>query len=156
MAELRFRVQADYEKVQRLRDEITKLKQEIKGVDAIQDPTSFNKLNSKLQQTSKELGNVTGKIAEASAAMETDFKQKIFAASQGVNDFTEKIIAQKGVVRDVAADVKRLGEAYRESVKLLLRRLLCVQRKRTCVGCQRLIEMQREIIVTTQMDFFRR
>ena len=117
MAELRFRVQADYEKVQRLRDEITKLKQEIKGVDAIQDPTSFNKLNSKLQQTSKELGNVTSKIAEASAAMETDFKQKIFAASQGVNDFTEKIIAQKGVVRDVAADVKRLGEAYRESVK---------------------------------------
>ena len=117
MAELKFRVQADYEKVQRLRDEITKLKQEIKGVDAIQDPTSFNKLNSKLQQTSKELGNVTGKIAEASAAMETDFKQKIFAASQGVNDFTEKIIAQKGVVRDVAADVKRLGEAYRESVK---------------------------------------
>lgn len=117
MAELKFRVQADYEKVQRLRDEITKLKQEIKGVDAIQDPTSFNKLNSKLQQTSKELGNVTGKIAEASAAMETDFKQKIFAASQGVNDFTEKIIAQKGVVRDVAVDVKRLGDAYRESVK---------------------------------------
>ena len=117
MAELKFRVQADYEKVQRLRDEITKLKQEIKGVDAIQDPTSFNKLNSKLQQTSKELGNVTSKIAETSAAMETDFKQKIFAASQGVNDFTEKIIAQKGVVRDVAADVKRLGDAYRESVK---------------------------------------
>ena len=117
MAKLSFRVEADYEKVQRLRDEITKLKQEIKGVDAIQDPTSFNKLNSKLQQTSKELGTVTGKIAQASAAMETDFKQKIFAASQGVNDFTEKIIAQKGVVRDVAADVKRLGEAYRESVK---------------------------------------
>ena len=117
MAELKFRVQADYEKVQRLRDEIAKLKQEIKGVDAIQDPTSFNKLNSKLQQTFKELGNVTSKIAETSAAMETDFKQKIFAASQGVNDFTEKIIAQKGVVRDVAADVKRLGDAYRESVK---------------------------------------
>ena len=117
MAKLSIRVEADYEKVQRLRDEITKLKQEIKGVDAIQDPTSFNKLNSKLQQTSKELGTVTGKIAEASAAMETDFKQKIFAASQGVNDFTEKIIAQKGVVRDVAADVKRLGESYRESVK---------------------------------------
>ena len=115
MAELRFRVQADYEKVQRLRDEITKLKQEIKGVDAIQDPTSFNKLNSKLQQTSKELGNVTGKIAEASAAMETDFKQKIFAASQGVNDFTEKIIAQKAAVRAAQEDVRRLSEAYRDA-----------------------------------------
>lgn len=115
MAELKFRVQADYEKVQRLRDEITKLKQEIKGVDAIQDPTSFNKLNSKLQQTSKELGNVTGKIAEASAAMETDFKQKIFAASQGVNDFTEKIIAQKAAVRAAQEDVRRLSEAYRDA-----------------------------------------
>ena len=117
MAELKFRVQADYEKVQRLRDEITKLKQEIKGVDAIQDPTSFNKLNSKLQQTSKELGTVTGKIAQASAAMETDFKQKIFAASQSVNGFTEKIIAQKAIVRDVAADVRRLGEAYHDAAK---------------------------------------
>lgn len=115
MAELKFRVQADYEKVQRLRDEIAKLKQEIKGVDAIQDPTSFNKLNSKLQQTSKELGNVTGKIAEASAAMETDFKQKIFAASQGVNDFTEKIIAQKAAVRAAQEDVRRLSEAYRDA-----------------------------------------
>ena len=115
MAELKFRVQADYEKVQRLRDEITKLKQEIKGVDAIQDPTSFNKLNSKLQQTSKELGTVTGKIAEASAAMETDFKQKIFAASQGVNDFTEKIIAQKAAVRAAQEDVRRLSEAYRDA-----------------------------------------
>lgn len=117
MAELKFKVQADWEKVQKLRDEISKLKQEIKGTDAIQDPTSFNKLNSKLQQTSKELGAVTGKIAEASAAMETDFKQKIYAASQGVNDLTEKIIAQKGVVRDVAADVRRLGESYKESLK---------------------------------------
>lgn len=117
MAELKFKVQADWEKVQKLRDEISKLKQEIRGTDAIQDPTSFNKLNSKLQQTSKELGAVTGKIAEASAAMETDFKQKIYTASQGVNDLTEKIIAQKGVVRDVAADFRRLGEAYKESLK---------------------------------------
>lgn len=117
MAELKFKVQADWEKVQKLRDEISKLKQEINGTDAIQDHTSFNKLNSKLQQTSKELGAVTGKIAEASAAMETDFKQKIYTASQGVNDLTEKIIAQKGVVRDVAADVRRLGEAYKESLK---------------------------------------
>lgn len=115
MAELKFRVQADYEKVQRLRDEIAKLKQEIKGVDAIQDPTAFNKLNSKLQQTSKELGTVTGKIAQASAAMETDFKQKIFAASQGVNDFTEKIIAQKAAVRAAQDEVRRLSDAYREA-----------------------------------------
>lgn len=117
MAKLSFRIEADYEKVQRLRDEISKLKQEIKGTDAIQNPTAFNALNNKLQQTSQELGNVTNNIAHASATMETNFRQKIFAASQSVNDFTEKIIAQKGVVKDVAADVKRLGEAYREAQK---------------------------------------
>lgn len=117
MAQLSFRINAEWEKVQKLREEIARLKQEIKGVDAIQDPTAFNKLNSKLQQTSKELGGVTNKIAEASAAMETDFKQKIFAASQSVNNFTEKIIAQKAVVKDVAADVKRLGEEYQNAAK---------------------------------------
>ena len=117
MAELKFRVQADYDKVQKLREEISRLKQEIKGVDAIQDPTAFNKLNSKLQQTSKELNSVTNQIAQTSASVETGFKQKIFAASQSVNDFTEKIIAQKAVVRDIAADVSRLGDAYRSAAR---------------------------------------
>ena len=118
MAQLKFRVQADFEELQRLRSEIAKLKQDIKGTDAIQNPTAFNALNAKLQQTSKELSNVTGRIAQASAAVESDFKQKIFAASQSVNSFTEKIIAQKSVVKDVAADVRRLGEAYHEAAKV--------------------------------------
>ena len=118
MAQLKFRVQADFEELQRLRSEIAKLKQDIKGTDAIQNPTAFNALNAKLQQTSKELSNVTGRIAQTSAAVESDFKQKIFAASQSVNSFTEKIIAQKSVVKDVAADVRRLGEAYHEAAKV--------------------------------------
>jgi len=117
MAQLSFRINAEWEKVQKLREEIARLKQEIKGVDAIQSPASFNILNSKLQQTSKELNDVTGKIVQASVAVETDFKQKIFAASQSVNNFTEKIIAQKAVVKDVAADVKRLGEEYQNAAK---------------------------------------
>lgn len=117
MPKLSFRIQADYDKVQRLREKIAKLKQEIKGTDAIQNPVAFNNLNNKLQQTSKELGSVTGKIAQASATMETDFKQKIFAASQGVNDFTEKIIAQKGAVRETQDQVRKLAEAYREAKK---------------------------------------
>lgn len=115
MAQLKFRVQADFEELQRLRSEIAKLKQDIKGTDAIQNPTAFNALNAKLQQTSKELSNVTGRIAQASAAVESDFKQKIFAASQNVNNFTEKIIAQKAAVRAAQEDVRRLSEAYRDA-----------------------------------------
>ncbi len=117
MPQLSFRINANYEKVQRLREEISKLKQEIKGTDAIQNPTAFNNLNNKLQQTSKELGNVTSKIAQTAATVETDFKKKIFDASQGVNAFTEKIIAQKGVVREAQDNVRRLADAYREAKK---------------------------------------
>ena len=49
--------------------------------------------------------------------METGFKKKIFDASQVVNGFTEKILAQKAVVKDIEADVKRLGDAYRIALK---------------------------------------
>ena len=49
--------------------------------------------------------------------METGFKRKIFDASQAVNGFTEKILAQKAVVKDIEADVKRLGDAYRIALK---------------------------------------
>lgn len=117
MATLSFKINAEWDKVQKLREEIAKLKQEIKGTDAIQNPVAFNNLNSKLQQTSKELGNVTNKVAQTVATVETDFKKKIFDASQSVNGFTEKIIAQKAVVKDVEADVRRLGDAYRDAKK---------------------------------------
>lgn len=117
MAKLSFKIEAEWEKVQRLREEIERLKRSIGNTDAVQNPVAFNNLNSKLQQTSKELNSVTGKIAQASATMETDFRKRIYAASQGVNDFTEKIIAQKAVVKDVAADVKKLGDAYRDAKK---------------------------------------
>lgn len=117
MATLSFKINAEWDKVQKLREEIAKLKQEIKGTDAIQNPVAFNNLNSKLQQTSKELGNVTNKVAQTAATVETDFKKKIFDASQSVNGFTEKIIAQKAVVKDVEADVRRLGDAYRDAKK---------------------------------------
>ena len=117
MPQLSFKIQADYEKVIRLREEISKLKQELNGVNAIQNPTAFNALNAKLQQTSQELGNVTSKIAQTSATMETDFKQKIFVASQSVNGFTEEIIKQKKIIADTKEDIRSLSEQYRSMGK---------------------------------------
>ena len=114
MAQLSFKIQAEWDKVQRLREEIAKLKQEIGKTDAIQNPTAFNKLNSKLQQTGKELRSVTGKIAQASATMETDFRQKIYAASQSVNHFSEEIIKQKKIIADTKDDIRTLSEQYRK------------------------------------------
>lgn len=117
MAKLVFRVQADYEEVVKLRNEIAKLKQELMGMDGTQSPAAFKALNVQLAASNQRLDELVVNAAKAGAEMETGFKKKIFDASQVVNGFTEKIIAQKTVVKDVEADVKRLGDAYRVALK---------------------------------------
>ena len=117
MAKLVFHVQADYEEVIRLRNEIEKLKKELKGMDATQSPVAFNTLNTQLSASTKRMDELVTEAAKAGAVMEQGFKRKIFDAAQTVNGFTEKIIAQKAVVKDVEADVRRLGEAYRNAKK---------------------------------------
>lgn len=117
MAKLVFHVQADYEEVIKLRNEIDKLKKELKSMDATRSPASFNALNSQLSASTHRMEALVSSAAKVGAEMETGFKRKIFDASQAVNVFTEKIIAQKTVVKDVEYNVKRLGDAYRIALK---------------------------------------
>ena len=92
MAELKFKISADYEKVQRLRDEITKLKQEIKGVDAIQDPTSFNALNKQLESAYNQLKAIQQKMADEGA--------RIVESANRIDKAVEKITqAQNSAVK---------------------------------------------------------
>lgn len=117
MAKLVFHVQADYEEVIKLRNEIDKLKKELKSMDATRSPASFNALNFQLSASTQRMEALVSSAAKAGTEMETGFKRKIFDASQAVNGFTEKIIAQKTVVKDVEYNVKRLGDAYRIALK---------------------------------------
>lgn len=126
MPKLVFRVASDWEEVVKLRNEIAKLKQELKGMDSTQSPADFKTLNTQLAASTQRMDELVTNAAKAGAEMETGFKRKIFAASQSVNGFTEKIIAQKAVVKDVEADVKRLGDAYRTALK---RNPLCANSK---------------------------
>ena len=111
MPKLVFRVASDWEEVVKLRNEIAKLKQELKGMDSTQSPADFKTLNTQLAASTQRMDELVTNAAKAGAEMETGFKRKIFAASQSVNGFTEKIIAQKEVVKDVEADDKLRGEA---------------------------------------------
>jgi tape measure domain-containing protein len=117
MAKLVFRVQSDWEEVVRLRNEIAKLKQELMSMDGTQSPAAFKALNIQLAASNQRLDELVTNAAKAGAEMETGFKRKIFDASQVVNGFTEKILAQKAVVKDIEADVKRLGDAYHIALK---------------------------------------
>ena len=117
MAKLYFKVGSDWEEVVRLRNEIAKLKQELMSMDGTQSPAAFKALNVQLAASNQRLDELVTNAAKAGAEMETGFKRKIFDASQVVNGFTEKILAQKAVVKDIEADVKRLGDAYRIALK---------------------------------------
>ena len=117
MAKLYFKVGSDWQEVVRLRSEIAKLKQELKSMDGTQSPAAFKTLNAQLAASTQRMDELVVNAAKAGAVMEGDFKKKIFDASQAVDGFTEKIIAQKTVVKNVEADVRRLGEAYRSALK---------------------------------------
>lgn len=117
MAKLYFKVGSDWEEVVRLRNEIAKLKQELMSMDGTQSPAAFKALNAQLAASNQRLDELVTNAAKAGAEMETGFKRKIFDASQAVNGFTEKILAQKAVVKDIEADVKRLGDAYRTALR---------------------------------------
>lgn len=117
MSKLYFKIGSDWEEVVRLRNEIAKLKQELMSMDGTQTPAAFKALNAQLAASNQRLDELVTNAAKAGAEMETGFKRKIFDASQVVNGFTEKILAQKAVVKDIEADVKRLGDAYRIALK---------------------------------------
>lgn len=117
MATLYFKIGADYENVIRLRDEIKKLENQLRSFGKSTPETQIRQTEERLANTRQEFVRLTTEAAKAGAVMESDFKKKIYDASQTVNDLSEKIIAQRTVVREVQADVKRLGEAYRTALK---------------------------------------
>ena len=68
MATLVFKVQADYEKVIRLREEIEKLKSSLKGIDP--KSAEFSRMNRQLEQTTRQYKNLTKAAAEGGAEIE--------------------------------------------------------------------------------------
>lgn len=117
MATLVFRVSAQYDEVIKLRNEISKLEAQLKKMDVNKSPAAAKALETQLASARQQMKGIVTEAAKAGAVMESDFKKKIYDASQTVNDLSEKIIAQRTVVREVQADVKRLGETYRTALK---------------------------------------
>ena len=112
MGKLVFRVASDWQEVVRLRTEIEKLKQTLLSMDKNRTPGAVEALEVQLGSTRKRMDELVSTAAKAGAEMENGFKKKILDASQSVNGFTEKIIVQKAVVKDIEHDVRKLAEAY--------------------------------------------
>lgn len=117
MATLVFRVSAQYDEVIRLRNEISKLEAQLKKMDVNKSPAAAKALETQLASARQQMMGLVTEAAKVGAVMEKDFKSNIYNASQSVNDFTQKIIDQKRVVKDVEHDVKRLGDSYKTALK---------------------------------------
>lgn len=117
MATLYFKVSSDYQEVIRLRQECEKLEAQLKKMDVNKSPAAAKALETQLASARQQMMGLVTEAAKAGAVMEKDFKSNIYNASQSVNDFTQKIIDQKRVVKDVEHDVKRLGDAYKTALK---------------------------------------
>ena len=116
MAVLSFKVQADYEKVVKLREEIAKLETQLKGVGKNTPDSEIKELEKRLSEAKGEFTALATEAAKAGSAMDKKFKSDIRSASKEVDAFTARIIEQKAKVKDVEFDVKRLGEAYRKAM----------------------------------------
>lgn len=117
MATLYFKVSSDWEQVVKLRQECERLEAQLKKMDVNKSPAAAKALETQLASTRQQMMGLVTEAAKAGAVMEKDFKSNIYNASQSVNDFTQKIIDQKRVVKDVEHDVKRLGNAYKTALK---------------------------------------
>ena len=117
MATLYFKVSSDWEQVVKLRQECEKLETQLKKMDSRSAPAATKTLETQLASTKQQMMGLVAEAAKAGAEIENGFKKKIYDASQTVNGLSEKIIAQRAVIKEIEFDVKRLGDAYRTALK---------------------------------------
>jgi tape measure domain-containing protein len=122
MANLKFNIEADYQRIVRLREEVVKLKAELSRGG---DTKGFDKLNS----TQKELDTLVQKTSKAEAAvqqmskanlaatnaMTQALKNSLRSAEDDVTSYARKILEQKGVIKGIEADVARFRDLYGKS-----------------------------------------
>lgn len=83
MAKLVFKVASDYEKVVRLREEINRLKEAMKGMNS-SSSAEFRDMNNRLRETTREMDHLVTEAVRTGAEMGGGLKRKIFEASQVV------------------------------------------------------------------------
>lgn len=117
MATLYFKVSSDWQEVVKLRQECEKLEVQLKKMDSRTAPAATKTLETQLASTKQQMMGLVTEAAKAGAEIENGFKKKIYDTSQTVNGLSEKIIAQRAVIKDIEFEVKRLGDAYRAVLK---------------------------------------
>lgn len=117
MATLYFKVSSDYQEVIRLRQECEKLEAQLKKMDVNKSPAAAKALETQLASTRQQMMGLVTEAAKAGAEIENGFKKKIYDASQTVNGLSEKIIAQRAVIRGLEQDLRYVQDKWSDAIK---------------------------------------
>ena len=117
MATLVFRVSAQYDEVIKLRNEISKLEAQLKKMDVNKSPAAAKALETQLASTRQQMMGLVTEAAKAGAEIENGFKKKIYDASQTVNGLSEKIIAQRAVIKGLEQDLRYVQDKWSDAIK---------------------------------------
>lgn len=120
MAVLAFKVEADYVEVLRLRQEIDKLKSELKGINSSLNPGKFSEVNDKLRQTTTRFDEMKKAATDAGTAfvreggMIDDALTKIAAGVAGafavdkIKDFVMEVVNVRGQFQQLEVAFKTM------------------------------------------------
>lgn len=131
MAVLAFKVEADYVEVLRLRQEIDKLKSELKGINSSLNPGKFSEVNDKLRQTTTRFDEMKKAAADAGTAfvreggMIDDALTKIAAGVAGafavdkIKDFVMEVVNVRGQFQQLEVAFKTMLGSGEKASKLM-------------------------------------
>lgn len=131
MAVLAFKVEADYVEVLRLRQEIDKLKSELRGINSSLNPGKFSEVNDKLRQTTTRFDEMKKAAADAGTAfvreggMIDDALTKIAAGVAGafavdkIKDFVMEVVNVRGQFQQLEVAFKTMLGSGEKASKLM-------------------------------------
>lgn len=109
MGVLSFRTHADYSELVRLREEVKKLKADIR---ATTDQTEIERLNGILKTTEEEFERVAIQARETGSAIEQGYKNAMEQSSKAIEDLTEDLTEQKKHLDDLRNSLMNYQHQY--------------------------------------------
>lgn len=112
MATLKFTIEADYQKVIKLRNEIDRLEKQLRGFDGSTPQTEINKIERQLATSRNEFSRLATEAGRAGVAMNSNFRN----SSRGVSD-------AMGTVRQQISGVTQEAKTQSAAIDALFSRL---------------------------------
>lgn len=111
--DLWFKVYSEVSKVVELRKEVANLQAQLSRMDVNKQSSQARQLTDRLEETRNEMHGLQNEISSTCAKIGGDMKNKIYQASQVVNNLSAEIIKQKEIIRNTKDDVEMLTQKYK-------------------------------------------